>query len=156
MYTSLKVIGDEVVLTNNNYFENWYGDLMPMDLAYTIFPSNEYTVESFVASNPAGWNSSYKYEIGFYSELGTVTFKVADLLKELCGIESVKRGDSFTVVAFDPNAYPLTADVIMKDVYAVTYFDVEAGNKSFKDANINITVEGYTGYELCIDRKSVV
>lgn len=150
MYTSLKVLGDEVVLTNNNYFENWYGDLMPMDLAYAIFPTNEYTVESFVASNPAGWNSTFKYEVGIYAELGTVTFKVADLLKELCGIESVKRGDSFTVVAFDPNAYPLTADVIMKDVYAVTYFDVEAGNKSFKDANINITVEGYTGYELCI------
>lgn len=150
MYTSLKVVGDDVVLTNNNYFENWYGDLMPMDLAYAIFPSNEYTVESFVASNPAGWNSSYKYEIGFYSELGTVTFKVADLLKELCGIESVKRGDSFTVVAFDPNAYSLTADVIMKDVYAVTYLDVEVGETTFKDANINIAIEGYSGYELVL------
>ncbi|MBQ5852433.1 MAG: hypothetical protein IIW54_16725, partial [Lachnospiraceae bacterium] len=72
MYTSLKVIGDEVVLTNNNYFENWYGDLMPMELAYAIFPTNEYTVESFAATNPAGYSSTFKYEVGFYYELGTV------------------------------------------------------------------------------------
>lgn len=153
MYTSLKVVGDDVVLTNNNYFENRYGDLMPMDLAYAIFPTNEYTIEEFVASN-AGYPSTFKYEVGYYDELGTVTFKATDLLKELCGIESVKRGDSFTVVAFDPNAYPLTADVIMKDVYAVTYLDVEVGEATFKDANINITLEGYSGFEVYIEDTS--
>ena len=153
MYTSLKVVGDDVVLTNNNYFENYYGDLMPMDLAYAIFPTNEYTIEEFVASN-AGYPSTFKYEVGYYDELGTVTFKATDLLKELCGIESVKRGDSFTVVAFDPNAYPLTADVIMKDVYAVTYLDVEVGEATFKDANINITLEGYSGFEVYIEDTS--
>ncbi len=146
--SSIKVIGDTVVVTNKNVSTGWWGP-EPGDLMYTIFPYGEYTIEEFVATNPAGWNSTYKYETAsFEYESGVREIPVAQLLNELCGIEKIERGDSFVVVAFDPNAYPLTAADVMMDVYSATYLNVAMTSNSFKDIQIDITIEGYTDYEI--------
>ena len=147
-FTSLKVMGETVVLTNNNFFENYYGDIIPYTLAYAIFPSDEYTLEEFVATNPAAWNTTYKYEIGMFEEVGTKTMAVADMVQELCGIESIERGAKYTVVAFDPDAYPFSIESVLAGYYTKTYVDVKMVSSSFKDVQLDIVVEGYDSYEV--------
>lgn len=147
--SSIKVIGDTVVVTNKNVSTSWWGP-EPGDLMYAIFPYGEYTIEEFVATNPASYyGSTYKYETASFNyESGVREIPVAQLLNELCGIEKIERGDSFVVVAFDPDAYPLTATDVMMDVYSATYLDVAMTSNSFKDIQIDITIEGYTNYEI--------
>ncbi len=148
--SSIKVVGDTVVVTNKNVSTGWWGP-EPGDLVYTIFPYGEYTIEEFVATNPASWNTTYKYETAsFEYESGVREIPVAQLLNELCGIEKIERGDSFVVVAFDPDAYPLSVANVMMDVYSATYLNVAMTSATFKDIQLDITIEGYTEYELFI------
>ena len=145
---SIKVMGDQLVITNNKQvegmdYETWETIMVPAPMAYTAFPTGEYTLESFAAAKQ---NYEYGYEILYFEENGTKTINVADALKEICGVEEIKRGDSYTFIAFDADLYAPTVTDIMSSVYTSTYVDVVQTAVTFKDIQLDITVEGYDGY----------
>ena len=145
---SIKVMGDQLVITNNKQVEDmdyvtWEPIMVPAPIAYTAFPTGEYTFESFAAAKQ---NYEYGYEILYFEENGTKTINVADALKEICGVEKIERGDSYTFIAFDANLYAPTVTDIMSAVYTSTYVDVVQTAVTFKDIQLDITVEGYDGY----------
>ena len=144
---SLKVIGENLVITNYATSTNWWGDVMPAALAIVAFPAGEYTVESFLAANQ---NYSFPYGTYYYEENGVQTVAVSEILASLCEVEKIERGAAYTFLAFDPNAWPLEATGVMRADYVATYANVELVNATFKDININVTVEGYNGYKLVV------
>lgn len=151
---SLKVAGDDVIITN--YKEtivgyerpSWTPIYGPAPIAYAAFPTGEYTIEEFLKATSA-YPSTYKYQVCYIEEQGgVISIPILDVLKNTCGVEQIERGDSYTILAFDPNAYPLDETAIMMDVYSATYLDIAMTSNSFKDIQIDITIEGYTDYEI--------
>ncbi len=145
---SIKVIGDQLVITNNKQvegmdYETWETIMVPAPIAYTAFPTGEYTFESFAAAKQS---YKYDYEILYFEENGTKSINVADALKEICGVEKIERGDSYTFIAFDANLYAPAVTDIMSVVYTSTYVDAVLTAATFKDIQLDITVEGYDGY----------
>ena len=149
---SIKVMGEQLVITNNKQvegmdYETWETIMVPAPMAYTAFPTGEYTLESFAAAKQ---NFNYKYEILYVEENGTMKMDVAETLKAICGVEKIERGDSYTFIAFDADLYSPTVTDIMTATYTSTYVDVASSAQSFKDIQLDITVEGYNGYKVII------
>lgn len=146
---SLKVIGNTVKITNMKFSieTNWMGDEFPVvgTLLYTAFPTGEYT--DIEALHEAIDYGEFKYEVAYITENGEFTFKVADLLKELCGVETIERGASYTFVAYDPEVWPFTEKDMMIAQYTSTYVSVTELSTSFKDIQVEIITEGYDGFK---------
>lgn len=151
---SLKVAGDDVIITN--YKEtivgyerpSWTPIYGPAPIAYAAFPTGEYTIEGFLKAT-SGYPSTYEYQVCYLEEQGgVISIPILDVLKNTCGVEKIERGDSYTILAFDPNAYPLDETAVMMDVYSATYLNVAMTSATFKDIQIDITIEGYTDYEI--------
>lgn len=152
---SMKVIGDDVVFTNYreavvDYDDDWMPIYGPAPLCYTAFPTGEYTAESFLAAYDT-WPSKYEYVVVETEKQGGVfSIPVLDILKETCGVEEVKPGESYTFLAFDPNIYPLTPESVMMSTYAYTSIKVETSNVTFKDAQLDVVFEGYDGVKVVV------
>lgn len=144
---SLKVMGENLVITNYATSTNRWGDVMPAAMAIVAFPAGEYTIESFLAANQ---DYSFPYGTYYYEENGVQTVAVSEILASLCEVEKIERGAAYTFLAFDPNAWPLEATGVMRADYVATYTNVELAGATFKDININVTVEGYDSYKLVV------
>lgn len=153
---SLKVAGDDVIITNNKVTEElnwdtWEYEMVPADIRYTAFPTSEYTVEQAVKAING---NSFPYEIFIHKEAGVLTVAIDKLVSDCCEVEKIERGDSYTVIAYEAfNAdygESLDANKVMRATYVSTYVNVEIGNLTFKDAQLDILVEGYNGFKVVV------
>ena len=152
---SMKVIGDKVVFTNYKEtivdydMENdWAPIYGPAPIAYTAFPAGEYTVESFLAAKSA---YNYKYEVVYLDGVsGTESLPVAEVLAAACGVEAINPGDAYTVLAWDDKTWPLEAKSVMMSSYAYTSINVAVSGVTFKDAQLDVTFEGFDGFKVVL------
>ncbi|MBR4850813.1 MAG: hypothetical protein IKU97_01990, partial [Tidjanibacter sp.] len=152
---SMKVIGDQVVFTNNRIgyvgydYETWEPIYGPLPIAYTAFPAGEYTVESFLKAKNSTYD--YKYEVLLLEGVsGTKSIPVAELLAETCEVETIKPGEAYTILAWDDDAWPQEANIVMMSTYTYTNIEVAVSNTTFKDAQLDVTFEGFDGCKVVL------